>query len=87
MNRKLFHTILDELAECWYIDTTKIIYDEPQRAGKSRALRLNDLTTKEMLKGIEANDPNPTGFPIVERWRHKYKPEIIRVKQRTLNIM
>ena len=66
MNRKLFYAILDELAEVWYIDSSKIMFEETKRAGKTRALRYRDIPAEDMLKAIADNEPNTTGFPIVE---------------------
>lgn len=90
MNRKLFHAILDEYAEVWYLDTTKLDFEHKEkiRSGKSRALRYRDVTVEEMRKAIEANEPNTTGFPIVERWKHhENKPEIIRLPLKEINIV
>jgi hypothetical protein len=38
-----------------------------------------------MRKAIEANANNPTGFPIVERWKHKYDSKIIRLGAKEIN--
>jgi hypothetical protein len=90
MNRKQFYDFLDQCAEVWYIDTTKLDfeYKEKIRSGKSRALRYREVSTEDMRKAIEANANNPTGFPIVERWKHQEnKPEIIRLRTREINIV
>ena len=89
MNKDRFHNILDELAEVWYIDAGKKILGigEDINAGKTRAKRFEKISTSQMLKIIETSESNLSGYPVVERWKHEYKPEIIRLPSKEINIV
>jgi hypothetical protein len=83
MDRTLFHKRLDELAEVWYIDAGKksFGFEEKIRSGKTRALRFSTISTEELRCAIAASESNPTGYPVIERWKHaKNKSKTIRIK-------
>lgn len=84
MNKDIFYQRLNELAEIWYIDTAQKLLKLPEfnEVKVKRNLKIDSLSNERLLEIIESEPSNPTGYPIVERWKHEFKPEIIRLKQK-----
>lgn len=82
MNRQLFYQILDELAEVWYIDSTRKILDiEVSKTSLRRAKKRALITTEQLIDIVENSESNLSGYPIVERWRHPIKSEIFHIRK------
>jgi hypothetical protein len=86
MNRREFYQHLDELAEIWYIDASPRLIDVNAIAtgvpGNRRSKMRINITNEQLALAVEAveDEANPSGYPIVERWRHNNQPEIVNIR-------
>ena len=85
MRRELFHNYLDELAEIWYIDAGPRLIEPQSYEDNDKRLRRTKMrmhiSTEDLKLALEESESNPSGYPVVERWKHKYKPEIINIRK------
>lgn len=85
MRKELFYNYLDELAEVWYIDAGPRLIEPQSYVDSDKRLRRTKMrihiTTEDLKQALEQSESNPSGYPVVERWKHKYKPEIINIRK------
>ena len=80
MDRNKFYQHLDELAEVWYIDSHHKMLDiEVSKQSLRREKKKDLITTEQLIEIVNNSESNPSGYPIVERWKQPVNPEIIRI--------
>ena len=85
MQRELFHNYLDTLAEIWYIDAGPRLIEPQDMIDRDKRLRRTKMrihiSTEDLKLALDQSESNPSGYPVVERWKHQYKPEIINIRK------
>ena len=85
MQRELFYNILDNLAEVWYVDAGPRLIEPQSYVDNDKRLRRTKtrihISTEDLKLALCQAESNPSGYPVVERWKHQYKPEIINLRK------